>query len=257
MKTPRRHRRNPEGNPQDAVYYQHGCRFVISLPDGRTVYARTEQAAHRQNGEVQELWQDGDQIMRTQQSIGEQPLPEPEALPYPVGFSWESPNWGRPSNLCRVCEIAHHPESLRICVQTDDSRYPEWLSPERLAQRISVAAANIISWNEFLEKQRLLQREQDALAAERADIDGFADDLTPMRRGKIIEALAVQMTLNRGSVKSRRDHIRDLLAKGYKVVHDPRRGRILQTDQGDFWFEKELTKTALDYAAFLLNKADQ
>ena len=258
-------RNNPEGNPQDAVYYQHGCRFVILLPDGRTVYARTEQAALKQNGEVQELWQDGDQIVRRQQSAGEAPALGPD--PYPVGFSWESPN-----GLRTIRARQQQGENTMALVQTGEGPFRQIIDLEKLPAEIHCDTANLA----YREKVAKRLQEQEAieavLEAERTDIDGFADDLSPLRRGRIVEALSVLMTVG-GSLKSRKEHVRDLVAEGYRIAQVPagetwllhrRKGledvqipvgsRILQNETGGFFTEKDLTKTALDYAEFLLHK---
>ena len=62
------------------------------------------------------------------------------------------------------------------------------------------------------------QAEKDKIEAvkqrEYEEIDGFASDKTPMQRGKILKTLNKKMTLNKGELKTLKQHVRDLVDKG-------------------------------------------
>jgi len=111
---------------------------------------------------------------------------------------------------------------------------------------------------EAARKSAELIAEQQAEAKQRAELlasfDGFGAEFTPAARGKAYAALTVQMNVN-GVVASRKDHIRNLVASGYRTA-TYQKGRVLV--KGDnFFYEKDLTKTALDFADHLARQQDQ
>jgi hypothetical protein len=76
-------------------------------------------------------------------------------------------------------------------------------------------------------------------------LDGFGDGLTPMALGRVKATLLRDMRLN-GKVASRRNHIRQMVASGWKVEG----GRLVNGAR--FLLADDMTKTAIDYASYLI-----
>jgi hypothetical protein len=80
---------------------------------------------------------------------------------------------------------------------------------------------------------------------------GFLDGMTPLKIGKVRAALETSIQMD-GVLYTRKTLIEKLVAEGRKVEIHPSAGRVLiDRSQGRFHYQKDLTKIALDYAAFL------
>lgn len=119
---------------------------------------------------------------------------------------------------------------------------------------------------------REIRERDEARAAQEAkerDIDGFADDKTPVQRGKIIAILNTQIKSD-GVVKTRKQHIKDAIAKGVlrigkdltgKDTLERTDGRVKKSDgtfttDEVFWWSLGSPKTEVEYAKYLLGKRD-
>lgn len=108
---------------------------------------------------------------------------------------------------------------------------------------------------EYEERLRRIVEDDAKAAEEKAkaqDIDGFADDKTPMARGKIVSNLNEQRRF-RGQVMSIKDIARTLVSEGRTYVHAE---RALFAADGTFMNQAALTATGIDYAAYLIAKRD-
>src|SRR5690606_30723759 len=83
---------------------------------------------------------------------------------------------------------------------------------------------------------------QDALN----DTDGFADSLPAMQRQRVVNALNANVSRN-GKIVTRKQAIRDMVAAGSRVGESGECRAMLHTD-GSYTLEKNLSKTALNYA---------
>lgn len=96
-----------------------------------------------------------------------------------------------------------------------------------------------------------IQEEKDALdKTVREDLDGFASDKSAMARGKIISALSKQVNYQ-GKVQTKRDLIRDRVAKGYTVDAE---GHLVDANGEGFLGPDVLTKSGIEYARHLVEK---
>lgn len=119
---------------------------------------------------------------------------------------------------------------------------------------------------------REIRERDEARAAQEAkerDIDGFADDKTPVQRGKIIAILNTRIKSD-GVVKTRKQHIKDAIAKGVlrigkdltgKDTLERTDGRVKKSDgtfttDEVFWWSLGSPKTEVEYAKYLLGKRD-
>lgn len=122
---------------------------------------------------------------------------------------------------------------------------------------------NDIDWaNQYSKAKSQIeaQKEAAAIAEERANVDEFLNELSPMAKSKANAALNETMQRD-NKILTRRKIIEDSIDNGYSVELDTKgnRGgkRILVSPTGTFIEEKRLTKTALDYAEFLISKKRQ
>lgn len=93
----------------------------------------------------------------------------------------------------------------------------------------------------------------DTERAEKEDIDGFADDKSPMARQKAKAALMTTVRSN-GRYMTRRDLIREMVNEGAELADHKQFGRILRRPNGAFIEQAKLTKTGMDYAEHLIRK---
>ena len=146
-------------------------------------------------------------------------------------------------------------------VINDDGKSPEWEAEKRsLTRRLED------------EKERLAEEKaEEERKAKEADIDGFADDKTPLQRGRIIKALNKKKRYQGwgfdNSVMPVKDFIKKVIAKNYDVFkHTPENGKTFYglyekgTEMGDHGYPsqwKTITKTEYEYAMYLKDKNKQ
>ncbi|MGE5522376.1 MAG: LPD38 domain-containing protein [Rhodospirillaceae bacterium] len=97
-------------------------------------------------------------------------------------------------------------------------------------------------------------REASTQAA-RDDTDGFADQMTPPLRRKAIEALNVNRLFD-GELLTRKEGVRRAVAQGATITQG-KEGRRLMKPDGAFLAERDISKTAMDYAAHLIAAKSQ
>lgn len=99
------------------------------------------------------------------------------------------------------------------------------------------------------------QAEEDAAKADQADTDGFADQFPQVQRDRIRATLAKNYNTRKG-VMSLRNYVRSLVSEG-RVISEWNGERILKDPESEgFLAAKEITKTGLDYAAYLISKRE-
>ncbi|WP_313453315.1 defense against restriction DarA-related protein [Stutzerimonas nitrititolerans] len=97
------------------------------------------------------------------------------------------------------------------------------------------------------------EAEEAAAKAKLQDTDGFADQFSQVQRDRIRKTLSKNYNTSKG-VMSLRDYVRVLVSEG-RVISDWNGERVLEDPATEVGVgEKKLTKTGLDYAAFLIAK---
>lgn len=148
----------------------------------------------------------------------------------------------------------------RWAVQTDenkgaDRRMGDTLHPSREeaikeADRLDANAAS---------RARREAEAAEASAAEAAkrasmeDIDGFGDNMGALTRGGVVSALNSQQSFN-GQQMTRKAFIRQAVADGATVAPHPADVRRITFAGGGYMTQKDIGKTAMDYAEFLIGK---
>jgi len=95
----------------------------------------------------------------------------------------------------------------------------------------------------------------EAAEAAAASLDDFESTLTPTSRARAIEALNAKIRIN-GVFQTRKQYIRDRVAQG-AVVSTNSEGRVLQSPDGSYMRQRDITKFALDYAEYLIQQRKQ
>jgi hypothetical protein len=103
------------------------------------------------------------------------------------------------------------------------------------------------------ERQAEIDRKKAIRIAEYSDVDGFADGMSAMQKARVLAALNEQILDKNGARQTRKSLIRERVAAGWYVEKSSSNGVIL-TDGDLFLDAKRITKTAIDYAAFLIAK---
>lgn len=161
--------------------------------------------------------------------------------------TWESPKGTR--TVVTVMNVPNGPPML--AVNTEGLLGNQLFTVEDLEDEIERDTKNL----EFRARQERERREEEEqLAQERKNLDRFLATIrSPRLRGRMDAALNKVVNVN-GEPNPRYKHIENLVDAGYRVGSDPTFGRVLESPRGSFLTQKDLTKTALDYAEFLTGK---
>lgn len=83
----------------------------------------------------------------------------------------------------------------------------------------------------------------------------FLDSFEPMRRAKVEKTLNTQVRRNGNNFAKRYKHVEHMVfSENYRIANHRKYGDILERNDGVFMAADQITKTAIDYAKFLLNK---
>jgi hypothetical protein len=101
------------------------------------------------------------------------------------------------------------------------------------------------------QEKKQIEREK-----EYKNIDGFADKEEKLKKGRILKYLNESMNYQ-GKPYIRKELIREKIKKGWKIGKSQRHGKILEDEEGSsFLTKKDITKTAIDYAEYLISRKD-
>ena len=81
----------------------------------------------------------------------------------------------------------------------------------------------------------------------------FVEQMSAIGAARAMAALTHSASVN-GVVRMRGLHIRDLVRDGWRVSSPFNRRRLMNDASGEFFLEKDLTKTGFDFAEFLVRK---
>lgn len=163
-----------------------------------------------------------------------------------IGSKWSSLQGEK-----TIVNIVKVGDGIRYAVQIDDSPRHELIRPEDIEKEKVLDARQVASRTAMQGKVEKEKTEAAQEQANRNHTHGFTDGLSAMAQEKIIEALNKQQGFN-GEVVSRKKYIESAVESGAKVtMHNG--ARRLSLPSGSFFSERDITKTAMDYAAFLAN----
>lgn len=136
----------------------------------------------------------------------------------------------------------------RLLIQTEGRPFAELIEPADLEATIDFDTRALASAQKMAAESAKQQVQAATQKAEAQDTDGFAEQFKEPQRSRVIEVLTRQVSVQ-GTFASRRDHARRLVAEGAIVTLNKPREVILPG--GSFFTEKDLTKTMVNYIAWL------
>lgn len=194
-----------------------------------------------------------------EQAIAPAPTPTPAPTPEPAATEEADPNIGRKWMNGQGEEVTI--EAIR------EGRYYTLLDgkvggapiiaagdlEERIAQDQRMYQDKLKTDAQRAEREAQEAEAEAAAKALRDDTDGYADQFPQVQRDRIRTTLAKNVNAS-GTVMSTKDYVRKLVAEG-RVISDWDGERVLEDPKtGNGIGEKKLTKTAIDYAAYLIAK---
>jgi hypothetical protein len=128
------------------------------------------------------------------------------------------------------------------------------LQPAELESEIDFDTRSLGSHQRMKEKSASVAAKASAEKAAYEETYGFADQLSPRSRARAIAALNKVQGFNR-KYMPRKEAILGFVKQGAKIDHEGRFGRVLRLPSGSFWTEKDLTKTGMDFAAYMISSS--
>jgi hypothetical protein len=162
-----------------------------------------------------------------------------------VGFQWNSPKGTREIVTQQV-----HPRTGKSIygVSTAGLRFLELIEVSEIDAEIRRDEKN---YEGHLRTQQRLEEEEKAKAEQESWL-GFTDQIRlPTAKRRAIDALNKQIGV-KGKFASRGQHMINLVKAGYTLGRVTGQ-RALMSPEGSFFFEKDLSKTGLDFAQYLID----
>lgn len=163
-----------------------------------------------------------------------------------VGYTWNSPKGKR-----RVEKIETDPATGKetLFISTEGSKFFVLLPAQELAFEVKLdeQGAASLTKSKAEEEKRLIEKTKHESWL------GFTDKLSGSAKARVLAVLDKPINVN-GKSDLRGNHIKRLVAKGYRVQPSPYsafKGRVLLGPNDSFLAEKDLTKIGLDFAAYL------
>ncbi len=163
-----------------------------------------------------------------------------------VGEVWQSVGGER-----EIIGYGSHPSTGEPCyvIATNGRQVGALLvNPEDIESEIDFDRRSILSRIKGRIKQAGIAVAAAGEQAKYEDLDGFTDDMEPLKRARVIKTLNVQQCYN-GVFYLRKDYIKQAIVNSSRVECHKTLGRILRHTSGSFM--DALTKTELDYAEYL------
>lgn len=184
----------------------------------------------------------------------------PEDVVFPVGMTWMEPKSTAENDVrWTIKSVGKHPT-------TGERTYVIAAQGSNIGTFVSQSDIGRVIYNDQRNydarvKARAQLRAEQAGSAEAARWLGFTDKMTPMQRAKADRALGMQMRIN-GKITSRGRAMYDRVRQGWRV-RASKMGlapvRVLQqtSEPGTYLLEKDVSKTALDFAEHLADLSDR
>jgi hypothetical protein len=157
-----------------------------------------------------------------------------------IGRSWESP-------LGRRTVVAE--EGGRLAIKTEGAPFNEILPRHEFESQIVRDEANAVSARKRASAKTVASASEAKEAANRADDSGFTVGMSDVARQRALTVLNTRQGFN-GVLRQRKEAIRDMIARGYRVVGAGKNRRLTSPD-GSFLTVSDITKTGMDFADHL------
>lgn len=158
-----------------------------------------------------------------------------------VGKVWTNGR-GERREVKSVMSVGGNP---RLAIQTDDRNQFELVHPDEFEKLYERETKRV-------EKPEPVKRPQEEVDRDSARSE-FLSEMTPLKSAKAREALSVTL-INGGMPYQRQELVEKLVGEGAEPTPHAKDGRRLSRPDGSYLSEKQISKTAMDYAAFLVRK---
>lgn len=157
-----------------------------------------------------------------------------------IGRSWTS-DQGRRTVVAE--------QDGRVSIQTGDSSRYQILPTRDLEREILLDEERAIYASKRDAASALASKAKQQRSADRIDDAGFTAGMSGVTRQRALQVLAAQQGFD-GVLRTRKEAIREMIARGYRVVGTGKNRRFTSPD-GGFYTQADLTKTGMDFAAYL------
>ncbi len=157
-----------------------------------------------------------------------------------IGRSWESPHGRR---------VIVAEQGDRVAIKTGDSPFHELLPRHALEPEIARDEANADRARQRAISKDAAGATKARQAIERVDDSGFTAGMSDVTRQRALTVLDTRQWFN-GVLRQRKEAIRDMVARGYRVVGVGKNRRLTSPD-GGFLTVIDITKTGMDFADHL------
>ena len=162
---------------------------------------------------------------------------------YKVGFTWDTVRGKReivgkrPDGMFLVSYPGSRSSTMSEILSAGDIDFERKRDASRLQSKAQAKAAHA-------KEKRAKESEEYT--------HGFADRFAPNARQRIINTLLKTMGFD-GKIMTRKEYIEKAVSFGARVVGSGSNRRVQHSD-GGFFDQKQITKTAMDYADYLVKK---
>lgn len=171
-----------------------------------------------------------------------------EGVASPVGRSWQSTS-GR-KTVTGEAVVGGEP---RLTIQTEGSPFSALLPPDQLEREIELDESRARSREKARADERASEEREDRENRINESVDEFVQEMTPARQQRTRNALRKSITRD-GELHTRESLVRKLSGEGWRTGMRGEK-RVLMSPQGSWLTQGDLTKTGLDYADFLAERA--
>jgi hypothetical protein len=165
-----------------------------------------------------------------------------------IGFSWSSVEGEK--TIIGTTKIG---EKDRLLIKVANSNFTQLLDPSELEKEVNFDTKNLEQTKARIIKNKEREEAEKLEKAKEEDTNGFADNLSPINKAKVLAALNKQVSINKNFI-TQKEFIHKAVQEGAKVVQNRTFGRVLQLSNGGFFSQADLTKIALDYAEYLIQR---
>lgn len=165
-----------------------------------------------------------------------------------IGYTWSSLGFNKEEIKKEIIGEVYNGNGVDCwLVNKDGGPFPELICKDEINSEIERDQANV----EFQKKQQE-DRERAHLEEYGEHLEGFLDTLPPKLRGRVEPALTKRVR-NKGNYPYLWELIEEFVSNGAQISELGGK-RILQTPDSSFFYEKDITKSGIDYAEYLISQ---
>ncbi len=170
----------------------------------------------------------------------------------PCGGKHSNPGTGRSwdSREGRKTITGKHPSGAWM-VTVEGQRFPLLVQPQDLEGEIAWDTKAAASWKKARGATAAAAAVKSAAKAAYDDVQGFTEGMAPHQRARALAALNKSVMSGKRFL-TRKALIAEKVQQGAKIGHTKTFGDVLETPNGSFLAQKDITKTGMNYAKHLI-----